>query len=206
MPSDLAAALLTLAAVWFVAVVTPGPNFLAVMGTAATGDRSAAVAAAVGTIVGTSCWGVVGVYGFNAVLAVAPGTFAALKLVGAAYLAWSGIALWRAGNAPAPALAGTPGGLARAFRFGLLTNLANPKTAAFAASLFSVAVPPGAPEWFAPIAIATVVAVSAFWYLPLAMVATTRRAAAVFARARRAGYKIAGTIFVGFAVKLATER
>jgi len=203
---DLPAVLVPLALVWGLAVVTPGPNFIAILNSAVAGGRSAAVMTAAGTLAGTALWALAGIFGLKALFVLMPWTAMAIKLAGAVYLVWAGIAAWRGAAQAAGPVEASGRARRRAFARGLLTVLANPKTAAFAASLFAVAVPAGAPHAYALAALATICGVSAAWYFTLALTGASRPVARLFARARGALMRLAGAIFIGFGLRLAVER
>src|SRR5438067_11564377 len=109
------------------ALVVPGPDTIVVLRTALGGGARAGVRAAAGSTAGLLAWGAAAVLGLTALLTVSPAAFEALKLVGAAYLAWLGVQTLRAAPAAAPVSA--PNGAA--FRRGLLTDLANVKVGLF---------------------------------------------------------------------------
>ena len=71
-----------------------------------------------------------------------------VKLAGAAYLIFVGLQMIFSARRPTAGGGSLPLSDGRAFRRGLLTDLSNPKAAAFFTSLFAVAVPPTAPLWF----------------------------------------------------------
>lgn len=197
-----------LAIIWFSAVVAPGPNFIAILHVAASENRKAALMTAAGVGFGTFIWAAAGVYGLKALFTVLPATALAIKLAGAVYLIWVGIKLWReAGRMALEMEAGAARqmSLLQAFNFGLLTNLANPKTAVFAASLFAVSVPPGAPAWFAILSIATIVGISLSWYTLLATVGSLDVFARLYNRARTTMLRITGAIFVAYGLKLIVD-
>ena len=194
---------LTLGVLWLLAAMTPGPNFFAVMHVAAGQGRRAAMACALGTVVGTAVWALAGFFGLKALFAALPAAAMAIKLVGAAYLVLVGIGMWRAAAAPADAHPQTS--TRRAFLFGLTTNLANPKTAAFAASLFAVALPVGTSGTLSLLAVVMVCTISTAWY----GVVSTIGSSPVFARCYRALHRpilrLTGVIFCGFGASLATD-
>ena len=199
----------TVAAMWTLAVLTPGPNFLAVARVAAARSRRAGLAAVAGIGVGTCFWGLAGCFGVKAMFALAPWLFGALKLVGAAYLIALGgriiVASFRPPG-PAPALRAGP-----AFRLGLLTSLSNPKSALFVAALFAAVLPRVQDEAGDPVvtglaAVAEMVAISVGWYGLVVWLLTTRRAAAAYRHGRRRIDCVAGGIFVAFGARLLLER
>lgn len=198
--------LLTVAMIWTVAAITPGPNTLLAIRYALSADRRVAVAAAAGTITGTICWGLAGWLGLNALFQAVPVAYAVLKLVGGLYLVWLGLkVLWALRRPPVPHELGTVRqsvSLAVAYRMGLLTNLANPKSALFVASLFAAAIPAGAPWVHGVAAIAVMVAISAVYYTLLIALLTHQRVAAAYLRAKRKADLLVGAVFVGFGSRL----
>ena len=202
MTAGLAASLVSLALLWGIAVVMSGPNFIAVFHVAANRGRRPAVDVALGCLAGTAVWAVTGVFGLQLLASTLQVAMSILKVLGAAYLVWTGIALWRdrAGASVRPVSA--PG---NAFRFGLVTTLANPKTAAFAASLFSVALPDGAPAWFAVAVLATILTISGVYYTALAALLSLPVFARGYAGAKGLIRKLAGTAFVGYGISVAAD-
>ncbi|MEX2617130.1 MAG: LysE family translocator [Alphaproteobacteria bacterium] len=126
--------------------VTPGPDIVyVVMRGAAQGPR-AGLAAAAGL-----CTGIIGhialcAAGLSAIVAGSAMAFTLIKMAGAAYLIWLGVAMWRSrgsihpgGDAPAQPVAGI-------YRQSIVMNLLNPKVALFfLAFLPQFVTPDGAP-------------------------------------------------------------
>lgn len=198
--------LLTVAVIWAIAAITPGPNFFFIVRCALTGSRRTAMAAASGVVTGTLCWGLAGWLGVSALFIAAPMAYVALKIAGSLYLVWLGLRLlWklrhpRIGEEPGAAGASS---LVLAWRFGLMTNLANPKTAIFVASLFSATLPSENSWGEGLLIIAVMIAISGAWY---GAVASTLGGVGMFRsyrRFRRWIDAVAGAVFVGFGVKLA---
>ncbi|SFU57272.1 Threonine/homoserine/homoserine lactone efflux protein [Methylobacterium sp. 174MFSha1.1] len=132
MPDPTSLALFVAAAL--VLAVTPGPGLFYVAARSLAGGRSEGVASSLGTGLGGMVHVVAGGVGVSALVLASAELFAALKLVGAAYLIWIGYRTLRAARreqAAMPAEAGPAGGSGRAFREGVLVEALNPKTAAF---------------------------------------------------------------------------
>ena len=137
--------LLSLAALWLVAVLTPGPNMLFFSGMALSSSARALAAAGAGIVLGTGLWGLAGLFGLLWLLEAVPTLVLAVKIAGGAYLAWIGLKILRGSLARPQSAEGTPPersppplSPARAFSLGLATNLANPKSLVFVTSLFAV--------------------------------------------------------------------
>ncbi|CAN5409132.1 LysE family translocator [soil metagenome] len=138
-----------LAAVGALALLTvlPGPDFAIVARWAAIGMRHG-VAAALGVVTGCTLWGALTVAGLAALFTASPLAYEVVRVVGAGYLVWMaarliGRSLRRASHHPDIAV--TPSGRL-AFRQGFVTNLLNPKIAAFYVGVLPALVPDGAPH------------------------------------------------------------
>jgi threonine/homoserine/homoserine lactone efflux protein len=132
---DLAQFALFLAAA-LVLAVTPGPGIFYVAARTLAGGRAEGVASSLGTGLGGMVHVAAGSLGVSAVVLASAELFTALKLAGAAYLAWIGLRTILAARREAAALPDGPSATAaigprRAFREGVLVEAFNPKTAAF---------------------------------------------------------------------------
>lgn len=198
--------LVTVATIWAVAAITPGPNFLVVVRCALTGSRAVAFGAVAGTLTGTAAWGLAGWLGISALFAAAPIAYLALKVAGGLYLVWLGLRLLQAARRkpdlvlPRPSRA--PLSPLAAWRLGLITNLANPKSALFVASLFAATLPAEHHWSHGAAAVALMIAISSLWYAGLALALTHRRVAEQFRRAGQAIDAVTGAVFVGFGLSL----
>lgn len=117
-------------------VILPGLDMAFILGSALVGGRATGFAAIAGIVTGGFFHLAIGGLGIAIVLQLFPAAFAALLGVGAAYMAWIGVSIWRSGatlGAPEGAIAPSR---AATFRRGALTNLLNPKAYAFMLSIF----------------------------------------------------------------------
>lgn len=198
--------LLSVAAIWGIAAVSPGQNFLFIVRCALTCSRQAAMSAVAGVVTGTFFWGVAGWLGVSALFMAAPLAYATLKIMGSLYLIWLGARLlWtlrRPQSEENPTAAGALSA-ASAWQLGLMTNLANPKSAVFVASLFSATLPPESSWTHGPLVIATMMAISAAWYGIVASALGRARAVRYYRRCRYWIDAVAGVVFVCFGMKLA---
>lgn len=198
--------LLSVAAIWAVACITPGPNTLLLMRYALTAPRLVAVVAAAGTITGTFCWGLAGWLGINVLFQAAPFAYLAMKILGGLYLVWLGLRIFldvrRSQQATDLSTLRTEVPLKTAYRMGLVTNFANPKSALFVASLFAATMPAGTPFLYGVAAIAVMVAVSCVYYTILIALITHPAVAAAYLRAKKKIDIGVGMVFVGFGTRL----
>lgn len=198
----------TVLGIWIVTVVTPGPNFLATVHATVARSRRAGLLVAAGITLGTAIWGTASLFGLGLLFQAAGGLYQGVKIVGAAYLVYVGVRMIlsaRRASGAAGAVGPAVSGL-RAFRHGLVTDLSNPKAAAFFTSLFAVAVPPSAPLWFDALLVASVTGIAGGWYSLCACAMASDPVVAVYRRAARAVSALAGLVFVGLGLRLATER
>lgn len=163
------------------ALMVPGPAFLSLLRVSLTRGRAAGLACAAGLAVASMLWAGAALLGLHALFALVPWAYAALKLGGAAYLAWLAVALWRRAGAPlAPA---RPGG-GRGFRLGLFVNLSNPKAVFFIAAIFST-VFPVMPRGTAAVALlADHFTLELIWYTTATLILTTAPMRAAYLRAK----------------------
>jgi len=191
----------TVAAMWLVAVAIPGPNFFVVARMAAGRSRREALATVAAIGIGSLCWGLAGLFGMHALFALAPWLYGGLKLLGAVYLTCIGGRIIAGSFRPEPATPAAASGAA--FRLGLMTSLSNPKSALLVASLFTAALPPGAPLSVGLWTVAEMVVISLAWSATLACVISTHTVATLFRRFRTWIDRCAGAIFIAFGARLA---
>jgi threonine/homoserine/homoserine lactone efflux protein len=115
-----------------VLAVTPGPGIFYVAARTLAGGRAEGVASSFGTGLGGMVHVLAGSLGVSAIVLASAELFAALKLLGAAYLVWIGFRTFQSARREAAGAPVTPPiGVVRAFREGVLVEALNPKTAAF---------------------------------------------------------------------------
>ena len=200
-----------IAGVWTITVLSPGPNLLATLHATARGGARAGVTTAAGIGLGTAIWAGLSLAGLAVLFETFTWAYTLVKIVGAAYLIIVGLKLLfqRGSVAATPkgaAAVSARRGLRRAFVFGLATDLANPKAAAFFASLFAVSIPAGAALSFQLGIGALVVVIAGSWYSLAALIFARPRVAAAYGRARRWIERLTGALFVAAGLRLAADR
>jgi len=86
-------AIVTVAAISGVGILSPGPDFIAVTFAAVTASRRHAAAVATGVVIGNGIWAGAALLGVGTLFALFPSLFVAIKTFGALYLLWLGIQL-----------------------------------------------------------------------------------------------------------------
>lgn len=133
---------LTIAVLHWVALVTPGVNFVLILQLAAGSPRSVSLSAAAGITTVTFLWALLAILGMGAAFSAHPALRQAFQIAGGAYLCYVAWKLWRAPAAVATEVTAVTTSRAAAFRTGFITNVFNPKTALFFGSVFATALPP----------------------------------------------------------------
>jgi threonine/homoserine/homoserine lactone efflux protein len=200
--------LLSLGAIWIVAVVTPGPNFFITLRSALLHSRATALLVVLGIVTGTAAWGITGFLGISLLFAAAPWLYLFIKVLGGSYLLYLGFRLLffsRGGPQEDRSPSAIPGRFS-AFRLGLVTNLANPKTALFVASLFASAMPAEPSLSLGVSGTLVMVTLSFLWYAAVALLASSQSMTSLIHRGRQWVDRAAGTIFIGFGAHLLSQR
>lgn len=199
-------------------VLLPGPNSLYVMALASRHGVAAGYRGAAGIFAGDTVLMLLSTAGAASLLRSTPLAFMLVKYLGAAYLAWLGIGLvraaWRQWTAR-PAQAGTARptdaklerNAGRPFRTAFLISLVNPKAILFFVSFFIQFVDPDyAYPALSFLLLGLIVQACSALYLS-ALIFGGVRLAERFGRHQRlaaGGMGAMGTLFIGFALRLAS--
>lgn len=191
-------AVLSASVVCLAGVMSPGPNFVAVTHRAISSSRSEAVAMVLGIAMVNTLWAAMALFGLSFLVTSLPWLFWSIKLMGAAYLVWFGIQLLkRSAHPPKPReLLASPSSFPSALRDGIATNLANPKSMAFYASVFSGAVPadPSTETLLAMMVMVGVLAV--LWYGSVALVLSADRMAHLYRQGKSGVERTCGLFLI----------
>ena len=196
-----------------VLAATPGVDTALVLRTALARGSATALAAALGVAAGCLFWGGVVALGLGALLASSPAGFDALKWLGAAYLVWQGVRLWRRhgqslqiGDPSTCDLPTRQGqGLGQAFGQGLFTNVLNPKVGLFYLTLLPLFVPAGVEvAGFSFLLAAIHVGLSLVWFALLIALAARARRWLARPRVLATLDRLTGALFIGFGLRLAS--
>lgn len=200
--------LLAFAGIVLVAAMAPGPDFaIVVRQSVASGVRSG-MAAAIGVGAGVFVWAVSAAIGVAALLSASALAFTIVKVVGAAYLLYLGVQALRSAARRVDSTgptddAGRPEAIWTSFRQGLVTNVLNPKAAAFFVALMPQFVGDdsayGATLLLAGVAGATAIG----WFCVLANLVGALRRVLTRPRVRRAIDAVTGTALVALGIRLA---
>ena len=121
------------------AIASPGPSLLFLVRTTMAEGRAAGIAAAFGLGLMAALWTGAALLGLDALFTLFPWAYVAVKTLGALYLIWIAVQMWR--SARTPIRESRSAAHSRFFRQGMLINLGNPKSVLFAAAVLAVIFP-----------------------------------------------------------------
>ena len=184
----------------------PGPGNLALVTSTAKGKIPGGLAATLGVIAGDQVLLWAAVAGLSAVLQASATAFGLIQWAGAAYLAWLGFRMITAKPGDAPILNIRAG---QYFRQAMLITLLNPKAIVFYMAFFPLFVDPAQHRGLLTFGVmAVTIAALTFLYGLAATLLTFFLAERLGARPwiRSVLEKLAGTLLIGFGLKLALSR
>ena len=195
----------------FVVSATPGPNMLLVMSHSARFGWRAAMATMYGCMTSLLTMMCISAAGMGALLHAFPALFDAMRLAGAAYLAYLGVQGWRSAvppdaDASGPAVSESKPA-SQLYRQGLLVAASNPKAILFAAAFFPQFLDPSSAKLpqFA-ILLSTFAVIEVSWYLVYALSGHKLSHYLRQASVMRIFNRVTGGVFIGFAALMATVR
>jgi threonine/homoserine/homoserine lactone efflux protein len=190
-----------------VLLLIPGPTILLVISYALGQGTRSALPVAAGVALGDFTAMTLSMLGLGALLSTSATLFTLLKWLGAAYLIWLGISLWRAGGRleASPSRESAPWGrmIGRAW---LVTAL-NPKSITFFVAFLPQFIDPGADWWTQMLIFETTFVCLAFANaLGYAGMASRARGFMRSERALTLSNRIGGTLLIGAGLATATMR
>ena len=194
-------ALVAIALLHWVVLVTPGANVLVVSNLAASGSRKAAFFAGVGVTVVAGIWSALAVFGVGAVFAAHPYLRLAVQVAGGLYLLYVACRLWSSSSSAPTSQSGSLSAFA-AFRLGFLTNILNPKSALFFGSVFATALPAQPSELLLFAALLLVVVNAFVWHTFLALAFSRPRIQRAYQGKRKAIGRSAAALVGAFGLRL----
>ncbi|MBT2385831.1 LysE family translocator [Streptomyces sp. ISL-11] len=203
--------MLTFAAASLVLIMIPGPDQALITRNALSGGRAAGLLTMVGGVLGLSVHVAAASLGISALLIASATAFTVLKIVGAGYLVWMGIATLRSARLTRSRAAedGEEEASARDrkyLRHGFLSNSLNPKVALFFVTFLPQFLPAGESVLPNALLLSLVFAVIyLLWFS--AYVILVDRLGKVLRRPRvRARIEqVTGLLLIGFAARLALQ-
>jgi threonine/homoserine/homoserine lactone efflux protein len=190
-------------------LLLPGPDMILLLQTGARQGRGKALATALGLAIARGCHVALAALGLATLFKVSPWTFEVVRIVGAAYLLWLGLKMFKPGVMSA-ANGGTYGestvSWSSAILRGLLTNLLNPKALLFCSVLLPQFIDANAGSvagQFAKLGVILVLIGLSFDSIYAMAGGWIGRWLARNATAQRIQQWLFGSLLIGFAVRLA---
>jgi amino acid exporter len=195
---------------FFVAIASPGPNILAILGTSMSIGRKSGIALALGVAAGSFCWAMLSVVGLSALLASYASALRVIKIAGGSYLLWLAYKSFRSAASRHDIEARTlEGSTISPFRYGirgLTIQMTNPKAALAWIAIMSLGLREGAPLWV-PVALVVGTSVlSLLIHCVYAVAFSTPVMVRVYSRARRWIQGTLSALFAFTGLKLLTSR
>jgi threonine/homoserine/homoserine lactone efflux protein len=188
-------------------VLLPGPDTMVIVRSIVRGGRRRGLATVLGIQTGLLLWITAAVLGLAALLRASEVAYTVLRVVGAAYLVWLGVQSLRArGMRPDERPTGRSPLGGTGYWAGLLSNVLNPKVGVFFVTFLPAFVPSGAAVVPTLLLFGAVfIALNLAYQLPLVVLAERVTRFVSRTRVRRVMDIVAGTVLVGFGIRLATE-
>jgi RhtB (resistance to homoserine/threonine) family protein len=202
----------SLMAIFSFVIVSPGADLAMVIRQSVVHGRRAAILTSFG--IGTSLifHMTYTILGLGLIISQSILLFNIVKWLGVAYLIYIGISALRAGKTDVNAMAATSTGdgrrqsKKRAFLLGFMANALNPKPVFFFLSVFSSVVSHDTPDGVKFVYGLVMASGLIAWFVGVSFFMTTARMRAAFSRASKWIDRVSGVVFIGFGIKLATEK
>ncbi|WP_342075142.1 LysE family transporter [Yoonia sp. SS1-5] len=195
---------------FLLAIASPGPNILAVIGTSMSVNRASGMSLAMGVATGSFTWALLTVFGLSAVLATYASALLFIKIFGGLYLLWLAYKSFKSAasshDIEAKELAGgrrTPFGY---FQRGYIIQMTNPKAALAWIAIISLGLQEGAPLWVGAMIVLGTFALSIIIHLLYAVAFSTPIMVRVYGKARRVIQGVLGAFFALAGLRLLTSR
>lgn len=195
---------------FLISIMSPGPNILAILGTAMSAGRRSGTALALGVATGSFLWASLTVAGLSALLASFAEVLIVIKVVGGCYLLWLAFKAFRSALSDHDIQARVlPGGQRLPFAYfmrGFVVQMTNPKAALAWIAIISLGLTANAPLWVGLVIVGGTTALSILIHCAYALVFSTAGMMRVYARARRGIEGVLGVFFAFAGLKLLTGR
>ena len=195
---------LTVVMLFFFGLISPGPNFLIVAQASLTSGRVAGFVTAAGAACGDALYASIGLFGVTRMEALRL-NMVPIEIIGGAYLAWLGIRMLIHRTVVAELASSNSHQSVSArthFWRGLSTDLANPKTVIFFASIFAITVSPKTSGTVRGAMLSGIVLTSIGWRFFLSMVFSTALIRRIYQRTQRTIERVFGVALCFFGMLL----
>jgi|DEB0MinimDraft_10_1074344.scaffolds.fasta_scaffold89260_2 threonine/homoserine/homoserine lactone efflux protein len=200
-------------AIYFMAVVTPGPAFLFMSRLSLQGRRATGFGAVFGIAIATSIYAIIAMTGLAFLLDQLRWLARGVQIAGGLYLIYLGVQAWRAARHglqdDAPDL---PDALQRrkdfwsGLRMGLLVAFSNPKGVLFFVSLYAAAIPIDASLATKGVILIGGTSMEILWYGATVVLLSRPAVGRLYRRAAAWIERVIGTLLAAFGIRLILDR
>lgn len=195
---------------FLLAIASPGPNVLAIIGTSMAVGRGSGIALALGVAAGSFVWAMLTAGGLSALLASYASALTVVKIAGGLYLLWMAYKAFRsaasAHDIEAVTLSGSTRGPVGYFSRGLTIQMSNPKAALAWIAIISLGLQESAPLWVGFSIVVGTSILSVIIHCVYALAFSTPVMVRVYAKARRWIQATLGAFFAFAGIKLLASR
>lgn len=195
--------LITFLVVHTIITLSPGPALMVTIKTAVTRGQSEGVKLSFGLACAVTLWALASLLGLSLLFSVAPYLQTAFRFIGAAYLIWLGVNMWR--HASVPLAAAATQTKSNSFMLGFITDLANPKALAYFTAVFATLVPADITLIASATLLVMIFAIEFVWYSLVSVGFSRPRVQTFYMRLKKWIDRLFGSILTALGIKLATD-
>ncbi|MBL4726705.1 MAG: LysE family transporter [Rhizobiaceae bacterium] len=195
---------------FLLAIASPGPNILALIGTSMGVGRSSGVALALGVATGSFLWAMLTVIGLSALLSTYAFALYAIKIFGGLYLLWLGYKSFKSAalkhDIEGVELSGGRRSLFGYAKRGFIIQMTNPKAALAWIAIISLGLQHDAPMWVGIVIVLGTFIMSIIVHVLYAVAFSTSAMVRIYSKARRYIQASLGAFFTFVGIKLLVSR
>ncbi|MEO9903322.1 LysE family translocator [Nisaea sp.] len=195
---------------FLLAIASPGPNILAVIGTSMSVGRASGIALALGVASGSFTWALLTVFGLSAILAAYASALLVIKIFGGTYLLWLAYKSFKSAasshDIEAKELSGERHRPLGYFKRGYIIQMTNPKAALAWIAIISIGLQDGAPLSVGIAIVVGTFVMSIAIHVLYALAFSTPVMVRIYSRSRRVIQGVLGTFFALAGLRLLTSR
>ena len=195
---------------FLLAIASPGPNILAVIGTSMGVGRSSGIALALGVATGSFLWAMLTVIGLSALLSTYAFALYAIKIFGGLYLLWLGYKSFKSAalkhDIEGVELSGGRRSLFGYAKRGFIIQMTNPKAALAWIAIISLGLQLDAPMWVGMVIVLGTFIMSIIVHVLYAVAFSTSAMVRIYSKARRYIQASLGAFFTFVGIKLLVSR
>ncbi|MEM1364225.1 MAG: LysE family transporter [Pseudomonadota bacterium] len=190
------------------AILAPGPAMLLSIRNSIVEGRAVGVATGLGLAIMAALWTSCALLGLASLFEIVPWLYGAMKFIGAAYLIYLAIGMWRCAKQPLTVGEDKTANhsIWRGFRSGVLINLSNPKSVLFAGAIIVVIFSAGLPVGGTALIVVNHFVLEVIAYTGFAFALSTPTARRAFLSGKTWFDRVAGTLMGALGVRLLFDK